>query len=220
ATPEPGSRKGCTRGTDEEVAPLSSKLLGSCGEGGALQTAEKLRRGVLQTAEKLRARGESSKLLRSCGEGESSKLLRSCGEGGSGCRHAGCELYPSPFPDLFCGYPLVIAGKFHGVLPAQITIAGTLPNGQDSWVAMPLHASASLAPLLPRPGARRQLCHLGAWLVSLADTPADVRVPRLECLSKLRSRYMCSPAARCLPGEMLLQAGAIARASVGVNVRV
>ncbi len=42
----------------------------------------------------------------------------------------GCELYPYPLPDLFCGMPLVIAGKYDGSWPANgITVNGTLPNG-------------------------------------------------------------------------------------------
>lgn len=43
---------------------------------------------------------------------------------------AGCELYPYPLPDLFCGLPLVVAGKYSGAWPAGgITLNGTLPGG-------------------------------------------------------------------------------------------
>lgn len=41
-----------------------------------------------------------------------------------------CELYPFPIPDLFCGLPLLITGKFEGVWPESIQLNGTLPDGQ------------------------------------------------------------------------------------------
>ena len=40
-----------------------------------------------------------------------------------------CELYPYPIPDLFCGLPLVISGKYTGQWPESITLNGTMPDG-------------------------------------------------------------------------------------------
>jgi hypothetical protein len=40
------------------------------------------------------------------------------------------EMYPFPCPDLFCGRPCMVSGKFAGVFPSHITIQGQLPNGQ------------------------------------------------------------------------------------------
>ena len=42
---------------------------------------------------------------------------------------SGCELYPYPIPDLFCGSPLLIAGKYEGQWPEAITVNGRLPDG-------------------------------------------------------------------------------------------
>jgi len=40
------------------------------------------------------------------------------------------ELVPAQIPDLFVGGPLVIAGKYTGTFPPQMTLQGNLPNGQ------------------------------------------------------------------------------------------
>lgn len=40
------------------------------------------------------------------------------------------EAYPDPIPDLFCGNPLVVSGKFAGEFPGALTLYGTLPSGQ------------------------------------------------------------------------------------------
>ena len=40
------------------------------------------------------------------------------------------EAYPDPIPDLFCGNPLVVSGKFTGEFPGVLTLSGTLPTGQ------------------------------------------------------------------------------------------
>jgi hypothetical protein len=40
------------------------------------------------------------------------------------------EAYPFPIPDLFCGNPLVVSGKFHGEFPGTLTLMGTLPTGE------------------------------------------------------------------------------------------
>lgn len=53
-----------------------------------------------------------------------------------------CELVPYPIPDLFCGNPLLVCGKFSGTWPQTITLNGVLPNGQP-WTSQPLRASAA-----------------------------------------------------------------------------
>ncbi len=40
-----------------------------------------------------------------------------------------CELYPFPVPDLYCGQPLLVAGKYEGSWPGAIDLNGNLPNG-------------------------------------------------------------------------------------------
>ncbi|KAG2498214.1 hypothetical protein HYH03_003965 [Edaphochlamys debaryana] len=50
----------------------------------------------------------------------------------------GAELYPYPLPDLFCGMPLVISGKYSGQWPSTgITLNGMLPGGA-AWSSNPV----------------------------------------------------------------------------------
>lgn len=44
----------------------------------------------------------------------------------------GCEVYPFPIADLFCGNPLIVSGKFHGEFPKSIVVTGLLPD-QSTW---------------------------------------------------------------------------------------
>lgn len=44
----------------------------------------------------------------------------------------GCQVYPFPIPDLFCGNPLVVSGRFHGKFPRSIKVVGMLPD-QTVW---------------------------------------------------------------------------------------
>ncbi|PNH02127.1 Inter-alpha-trypsin inhibitor heavy chain H4 [Tetrabaena socialis] len=51
---------------------------------------------------------------------------------------ADCELYPFPLPDLFCGMPLVVSGKYSGDWPAHgISLNGTVPSGAG-WSSNPV----------------------------------------------------------------------------------
>ncbi|KAK3287496.1 hypothetical protein CYMTET_4995 [Cymbomonas tetramitiformis] len=43
----------------------------------------------------------------------------------------GCEMYPYPTPDLFCGHPIVVSGKFRGEFPPTAILAGNLPSGSQ-----------------------------------------------------------------------------------------
>lgn len=40
------------------------------------------------------------------------------------------ELYPLPLPDVYCGHPLLVAGKYTGTWPETATISGTLATGE------------------------------------------------------------------------------------------
>jgi hypothetical protein len=40
------------------------------------------------------------------------------------------ELYPVPLPDVYCGHPLLVAGKYTGTWPDTATISGTLATGE------------------------------------------------------------------------------------------
>lgn len=48
------------------------------------------------------------------------------------------ELYPHPIPDLFCGLPLLVCGKYEGAWPeAGVVLGGRLPSGQ-AWSSRPI----------------------------------------------------------------------------------
>ena len=49
------------------------------------------------------------------------------------------EVYPSPVPDLFCGQPLLVAGKFEGEWPEEIVLTGLLPTGEGEQGGWGLH---------------------------------------------------------------------------------
>lgn len=42
------------------------------------------------------------------------------------------QVYPFAIPDLFCGNPLVVSGKFHGSFPDTISFFGLMPD-QSTW---------------------------------------------------------------------------------------
>lgn len=57
-----------------------------------------------------------------------------------------CEIYPYPICDLFCGKPLLVAGKFTGTWPATIQLNGLLPGGQP-WSQTVYTTQAANIPL-------------------------------------------------------------------------
>lgn len=58
----------------------------------------------------------------------------------------GVEVYPFPIPDLFCGRPLIISGKYNGTMPKTISLHGSLPGG-DVWDQDVSVTSAASIPL-------------------------------------------------------------------------
>lgn len=55
-----------------------------------------------------------------------------------------CELYPFPIPDLFCGLPLLVTGKFEGQFPETITINGKMPDGNVWSQRVPVSGQTTL----------------------------------------------------------------------------
>jgi hypothetical protein len=43
------------------------------------------------------------------------------------------ELLPPILPDVFCGQPLLVVGKYEGVWPAEAQLRGVLPTGEGGW---------------------------------------------------------------------------------------
>ena len=39
------------------------------------------------------------------------------------------ELYPARLPDVYCGQPLLVAGKYEGEWPEEVLVTGSLSNG-------------------------------------------------------------------------------------------
>ena len=56
----------------------------------------------------------------------------------------GLEIYPYPIPDLFCGRPLVLSGRFHGTMPQLVGLAGTLPGGAPYSQKVGVSASSGI----------------------------------------------------------------------------
>lgn len=56
----------------------------------------------------------------------------------------GLELYPYPTPDLFCGHPIVVSGKFRGEFPPTAILAGNLPNGSQHQQTVYTTAAATM----------------------------------------------------------------------------
>jgi len=48
-----------------------------------------------------------------------------------------CEIFPYPIPDLFCGAPLIISGKYEGQFPSQITLSGVFANNESANFKIP-----------------------------------------------------------------------------------
>jgi hypothetical protein len=48
-----------------------------------------------------------------------------------------CELFPQFIPDLFCGQPLLVVGKYEGDWPQDAQLRGVLPTGEGAPAAGP-----------------------------------------------------------------------------------
>jgi len=49
-----------------------------------------------------------------------------------------CEIYPFPVPDLCCGAPLIISGKYEGdYFPSELSVDGNLANGKAFTTKVP-----------------------------------------------------------------------------------
>jgi hypothetical protein len=53
-----------------------------------------------------------------------------------------CELFPQYIPDLFCGQPLLVVGKYEGTWPEEAQLRGLLPTGEG---AAPARGAGGLA---------------------------------------------------------------------------
>eukprot|EP00824_Muranothrix_gubernata_P023846 TRINITY_DN6653_c0_g1_i2.p1 TRINITY_DN6653_c0_g1~~TRINITY_DN6653_c0_g1_i2.p1 ORF type:complete len:733 (+),score=117.11 TRINITY_DN6653_c0_g1_i2:2-2200(+) len=86
----------------------------------------------------------------------------------------GCEVYPFPIPDLFCGAPLVISGKFEGVFPPAVTLVGTLPGGSPFERVVPANRSPFIPVNKVFVKQRLDLLTAQAWLTSSEEIRREV----------------------------------------------
>ena len=54
------------------------------------------------------------------------------------------EIFPYPIPDLFCGSPLLISGKYTGVFPDKISVLGFLSTGEKFQVDVPVESNSQI----------------------------------------------------------------------------
>ncbi|KNC53562.1 von Willebrand factor type A domain-containing protein [Thecamonas trahens ATCC 50062] len=52
------------------------------------------------------------------------------------------EVYPEPVPDLYCGAPIVVSGKYTGELPRVLKLTGRTPSGEFRTLAVTATRSA------------------------------------------------------------------------------
>jgi len=70
----------------------------------------------------------------------------------------GAQLFPERIPDLFIGGPLVIAGKFEGQFPGQITLNGFTPDGKS--LSIPVRVDQSTVVPVGKVFVKKQLDQL------------------------------------------------------------
>jgi hypothetical protein len=99
----------------------------------------------------------------------------------------GCEIYPFPIPDLFCGNPLVVSGKYQGTFPDSITIFGLMPD-QSTWQLEVYSRKSSKVPL-NKVFAKQQLDLLTgqAWLYG--DKSREQQAVNLSLATGLPCEY-------------------------------
>lgn len=78
----------------------------------------------------------------------------------------GVEVYPFPIPDLFCGRPLIISGKYNGTMPRSISLHGALPGGQKWDQEVPVTSAAAIPLDKVFVKQRLDLLTAQAWLSS------------------------------------------------------
>lgn len=82
------------------------------------------------------------------------------------------EVFPFPIPDLYCGAPVIVSGRYEGPHPAAIHVRGRLPTGAEFQAAVPAFWSTSVP--VAKLFARQQLDLLmsGHWLLGKSDPAA------------------------------------------------
>lgn len=94
------------------------------------------------------------------------------------------ELYPHPLPDLYSSQPVIVSGRYTGVLPEHITIAGRLPDGSQWEQKVQVFLTGDIP--LQKVFAKQQIDLLSAqaWLKDDAEPQAAAELrKRVQTLS-------------------------------------
>ncbi|KAG0629908.1 hypothetical protein M758_1G138400 [Ceratodon purpureus] len=99
----------------------------------------------------------------------------------------GCEIYPFPIPDLFCGNSLTISGKFQGSFPDSITVFGLMPDHSTWTVEVPSRKTFKVP--LSKVFAKQQLDLLTgqAWL--FGDRSREQQAVNLSLATGIPCQY-------------------------------
>ncbi|XP_022953610.1 uncharacterized protein LOC111456095 isoform X1 [Cucurbita moschata] len=92
---------------------------------------------------------------------------------------ASLELFPTQIPDLACGSPLIVSGRYNGRFPESFKVSGILADMSDSAIHLKSQRAKEL--LLERVLARRQIDIMTshAWLLESKDLE-----DKIACMSK------------------------------------
>lgn len=92
------------------------------------------------------------------------------------------EIFPRKLPDLFVGRPIILTGKFAGIIDGPVRITGRV-NGETRWLDVPVRKAEPLvARALPAVWARSKIADLGdeATVRSAVDLAGKIRQVALE----------------------------------------
>lgn len=78
------------------------------------------------------------------------------------------EFYPFPIPDVFVGRPLLVAGKFEGQWPEEVTLLGNLPDGTTWSQSVPTLPAGPLPLQHLFAKSQLDLMTANAWLAGAA----------------------------------------------------
>ncbi|KAA0059388.1 von Willebrand factor A domain-containing protein 5A isoform X2 [Cucumis melo var. makuwa] len=97
------------------------------------------------------------------------------------------ELFPTQIPDLACGSPLIISGRYNGCFPESFKVSGTSADMSNSTIHLQPQRAKEL--LLDRVLARRQIDIMTshAWLLESKDL--QDKIAKLSKQSGFPSEY-------------------------------
>ncbi|VFQ65510.1 unnamed protein product [Cuscuta campestris] len=97
------------------------------------------------------------------------------------------ELYPNSIPDLLCGIPFIVYGRYYGDFPDKVKVKGTLPNSTNFEIGVEVHKVNDFP--LERVFAGREIGMLTAqaWLTRRKEL--EKKVVKLSLQTGVASEY-------------------------------